>query len=217
MATDQLERECWAAGKLLCGVDEAGYGCLAGSLHVASVVFPANHDFSTLKGLNDSKKISDQQRFQLEPLIKQTALWWSCESATAAEIDAAAGTDRNVYWMRFELAERAINFFLSENPVQTTLVMDGNKALRIPGADSRFLVQGDAKCLTIAAASVLAKCAKNREMAALHEQHPEYGWDRNNGYWKADHVAAIEKLGFTDYHRRSYCSKIKQPTHTIVG
>lgn len=209
MATDQLERECWAEGRLLCAWDEAGYGSICGNLYCSGVIFPADYDFSRLPGLDDSKKLSDKKRFELEPLIKRDAAWWCCESATAAEIDTAAGTERNVYWMRFELAERAINFHLLGFQPRPTLMMDGNKALRVDGFDSRCMVKADQHVLSVSAASVLAKCAKNREMEELHNQHPEYGWNQNKGYWKADHVAAIERLGFTEHHRRSYCKKIQ--------
>lgn len=208
MATDQLERECWAEGRTLLSCDESGFGCIAGRMYCAGVVFPIDYDFGRLPGLNDSKELSDEKRFELEPLIKQDALWWFCEAATAAEIDAGEGTPHNVYWLRFELAERAINNHLFENP-RPIVLMDGNKALRLPGWDSRCLVKADLYCKTTSAASVLAKCAKNREMDVLHKQYPEYGWNSNKGYWKKEHVVAIEKFGFTEYHRRSYCKRIK--------
>jgi ribonuclease HII len=202
MADNSREQTCWAAGQLVCGIDEAGYGCLAGRMWVAGVVFGKGYDFSQLAGLNDSKQLTEEVRFRLEPIVKRDARWWFCASASPAEIDA-----ENAYWLRFRKAEERI---LAEEWDKVVFLMDGDHALRLPSLDSRCLKKGDAQCLTIAAASILAKCAKDREMIKLDGDFPKYGWAQNKGYGTPDHKAAIEKFGLTEHHRRKYCRNIKE-------
>jgi len=192
------ERSSWAAGRGLLAFDEAGYGSVAGSMFVAGVIFPINYDFAILCGLNDSKRLSEKKRFELELMIKREAEWYGIVSRTADEIDSG-----NVYYMRFAAAEA-----LGVHIGNVDVIMDGNVSLNMPNAHSSMcLVKGDSKCPSIAASSILAKCAKDREMIELHNECPEYGWNRNKGYLNAAHSAAIVKSGLTRHHRRSYCKK----------
>lgn len=204
MANDKYEQQCWAAGLVVAGIDEAGYGCLAGSLFTAGVILPSGFDFSELPDLNDSKQLTQGQRFKLEPKIKKLATHWFVCEATAAEVD-----EENAYWLRFRLAEDYINKHRAELPAGLVCIMDGNQALRVNGIDSQCLIKGDTLCFSIAAASVLAKCAKDRQMIMLDKDFPQYGWASNKGYGSPGHKDAISKHGFTPHHRRKYCKNIK--------
>ena len=201
MPDNSLEISSWAAGHLLLTFDETGYGCIAGSMFVAGVTFQHNFNFSLLSGLNDSKKMSEKSRFAMESLILQHCLWSCCREVTAAEIDAGSP-----YHMRFSIAQdiaREFNMLGAAN-----VIMDGNVSLNLPQAhSSTCLVKGDSKCLSIAAASVLAKCAKDRQMIALSDESPVYGWASNKGYESQSHGDAILKFGLSRHHRKSYCKK----------
>ena len=209
MATDQFERECWAEGKLLAGFDESGMGCLAGHMTVAGVIFPKNFDFSFLPGLDDSKKLTEEKRFELEPLIKKSALHWFCSEATAAETDACKTATFNIYWLRFKMIED----YLFENaailPTNIITYMDGNKPLVKNHYENRCMVKGDSKVLTISAASVLAKCRKDAHMNVASELYPEFGFSVNKGYWSKEHEEAIIEFGPTPIHRLLYLRNIE--------
>lgn len=204
MPSRKYEEEQWAANKLLLGLDESGYGCYAGSQFVAGCVFPSGYDFSALPGLNDSKKLTEEKRFELEPIIKRDALKWFVVETTAAEFDAAD----NKFWLRFIALRDYITIHRDEFPPNIMTLMDGNKALVVEGIENKSLTKGDLHCYTIAAASVLAKTAKDRQMIALDADFPQYGWVRNKGYHSDEHKAAIQKFGFTLHHRQSYCRSI---------
>lgn len=200
MIDSLLEKQSWANGKLLLACDEAGYGCLAGSMFVAGVAFPKDFDFSKLPKLNDSKALTEKQRFALEEPIRSSAEYWFCCEITPTEID-----NGKPYYIRFQTAELKIVELDIIGKVD--VIMDGNIPLKVHGARSSCLVKGDSKCLSIAAASVLAKCAKDRQMIELDSVHPEYGWASNKGYESQLHRDAIIEHGLTRFHRRSYCKK----------
>ena len=204
MASNELELEAWRNGKLLLGVDESGYGCLAGSMYIAGVIFPKDYDFTKLKGLNDSKKMTERRRFELETIIQADAFWYFVAEATPAEIDST-----NVYYLRFEKAAEAIEAN-TNLPQNLDLYVDGNVPIKFTKLQlhCNTLVKGDSFSLSIAAASVLAKCAKDRQMLSLHDSFPDYGWKINKGYWSVDHVNALKSSGLTVYHRKTYCRKI---------
>ena len=211
MPSDKYEKECWRDGKFLAGFDESGYGCIGLHLTVAGAIFEKGFVFADLPGLNDSKKLTESQRFSLEAQIKDKAFWWFCKSATAAEVDAAkTGTD-NVYWLRFRMIEDHIKENRAAMPKNFVSLMDGNKALRLD-TDSRCLVKGDALCYSIAAASILAKCEKDRLAYEVDKEYPMYGFAEHKGYYNAAHVKAIEKYGFSPHHRRTYCRNITPGT-----
>jgi ribonuclease HII len=202
MISNEWEVKSWADNNLLLGVDEAGMGCLAGSMYVGGVVFPKDYNFDLLQGLNDSKKMKPAKRVSLEIQIKEDALKWFCLKVTAQEVD-----DESAYWARLTSAAAHI---VKLDPMlpDYTVLMDGNVAIEtLPWVESDFLIKGDGKCYTLAAASVIAKCAKDREMEILHEGYPVYNWKKNKGYGTKEHQDALAKFGLTEYHRRTYCKK----------
>lgn len=195
----ELEIESWKNNELVFGVDEAGYGCFAGSLWVAGVCFnPFKTIPDELKKLNDSKKISESTRFQLLPAVKKYARHWFLIEVTAEQINNSS----NVYWERFIAAE---NWFQEFTPKGARVIFDGNKALRLSEYKSEFLVKGDGKCLSIAAASVLAKTAKDKEMKDKSSLYPQYNFDKNKGYFSKQHGEALQKYGMSPEHRIKYC------------
>ncbi|WP_262396642.1 ribonuclease HII [Zongyangia hominis] len=191
-----LEREYRAGGiTLLCGVDEAGRGPLAGPVYAAAVILPAEFD---LPGLNDSKKLSPKKRERLYDLIKDQAVSYCIASASEREIDEV-----NILQATFLAMNRAV-LGLSVRP-QFALV-DGN---RDPGLDvpTRCVVGGDAKSASIAAASILAKVERDRVMEQLHEQYPQYAFDKHKGYPTKLHYEKIAAFGPSPVHRQSFLKK----------
>jgi ribonuclease HII len=178
--------------RLICGVDEAGRGPLAGAVYAAAVILDPN---KPIAGLNDSKKLSAKRRDALEDLIKEHALAYAVSFATAAEIDEINILQASMLAMRRAIAA------LSIRPDE--VLVDG---LHCPatGLPSRAIVQGDALEPSISAASILAKTARDRELMRLHALYPQYGFDQHKGYPTAAHRAALIKFGITPEHRLSY-------------
>jgi ribonuclease HII len=175
------------------GCDEAGRGCLAGPVFAAAVILPLDfaHPF-----LNDSKQLTENQRFELRPIIEREALAWSVVSLSAIEIDHL-----NILWASVEGMHRAIAK-LSIKP--TSLLIDGNRFRPFPGIPHHCMVKGDGRFLSIAAASVLAKTYRDEHMAVLSKKYPHYGWERNRGYPTIEHREAIRQHGATVEHRKSF-------------
>ncbi len=183
-----LER---AAPQPVCGVDEAGRGPLAGPVIAAAVILDPDH---IPPGLNDSKQLSPARRERLYGQIEISAQI-GIGRADVAEID-----EINILWATMLAMERAV----ADLPVTPAMVLiDGNRAPRW-ARPSRTIVKGDAKCLSIAAASIIAKVTRDREMQALARAHPGYGWETNQGYGSARHLAALAELGPTPHHRHSF-------------
>lgn len=178
--------------RLICGVDEAGRGSLAGAVYAAAVILDPN---KPIAGLNDSKKLSAKRRDALEIQIKEHALAYAVSFATAAEID-----EINILQASMLAMKRAIGA-LSIQPDE--VLVDG---LHCPasGLPSRAIVQGDGLEPCISAASILAKTARDRELMRLHALYPQYGFDQHKGYPTAAHRAALIKFGITPEHRLSY-------------
>lgn len=178
--------------RLICGVDEAGRGPLAGAVYAAAVILDPN---KPIAGLNDSKKLSAKRRDALEMLIKDQALAYAVSFASAAEIDQINILQASMLAMR-----RAIEA-LSLRPNE--VLVDG---LHCPATSlpTRAIVQGDALEPCISAASILAKTARDRELMRLHALYPQYGFDQHKGYPTAAHRAALVKFGITPEHRLSY-------------
>lgn len=177
---------------LICGVDEAGRGPLAGPVYAAAVILdPAR----PIEGLNDSKKLSEKKRDALAPLIKQQALAWAVAEASVAEID-----ELNILRATLLAMKRAVEA-LQITPQE--VLVDG---LYCPdtGLASRAIVKGDSSVAEIAAASILAKTERDAVMLALHERHPQYGFDGHKGYPTAAHLAALRQHGVSCEHRRSF-------------
>ena len=177
---------------LVCGVDEAGRGPLAGAVYVAAVILDP---MRPIAGLNDSKKLSERNRDRLALEIRANALCWNIASASVEEIDRLNILQATLLAMR-----RAVEG-LSLTPAMA--LVDG---LHCPPLDmpSRAIVRGDATEPTISAASILAKTARDAEMLVLHARFPDYGFDRHKGYPTAAHLDALRRHGVCDIHRRSY-------------
>ena len=177
---------------LVCGVDEAGRGPLAGPVYAAAVILdPARH----IVGLADSKVLTAARRRELAEQIRRYSLAWAIASASVAEIDAINILQASLLAMR-----RAVEQ-LSVAPGE--VLVDGNKCPSI-GYPVRAIVRGDSKVASISAASILAKTARDAEMVRLHQLYPHYGLDRHKGYPTVAHLAALERHGVTEIHRRSY-------------
>jgi ribonuclease HII len=183
------------------GVDEVGRGCLFGPVFAGAVVLPASAlDPLSRLGLTDSKKLSARRRAALVPVIQQLASAWALGQAAAAEIDRDG----------IRLAtERAMHRALQKLPRQPELVLvDGVLPLRGWAGEQVTLVRGDSHCLAIAAASVLAKQARDGLITALAERYPGYGLERHAGYGTAQHRAALEAWGPTPMHRLSFLGRL---------
>jgi len=177
---------------MICGVDEAGRGPLAGPVYAAAVILdPAR----PIAGLDDSKKLSERRRERLEIEIKQHALAWSIAFASVEEIDTL-----NILQATLLAMKRAIET-LALCP--TEVLIDGNRCPRLD-IPARAIVGGDATVAEISAASILAKTARDAEMRRLHERFPQYGLDRHKGYGTAAHLAALAAHGPAHFHRRSF-------------
>lgn len=175
------------------GCDEAGRGCLAGSVYAAAVVLPPDY---THPLLNDSKQLTDARRRALRTDIERDALAWAIGTATAAEID-----EINILRASILAMHRALDG-LSLRP--DFIIVDGNRFTPYGHTPHATIVKGDARYLSIAAASILAKTYRDDEMHRLAALYPGYGWERNAGYPTAAHREAIARLGVTPYHRRTF-------------
>ncbi|MDD5404510.1 MAG: ribonuclease HII [Sulfuricella sp.] len=177
---------------LLCGVDEAGRGPLAGAVFAAAVILdPAR----PIDGLADSKKLSEKKRDFLALQIREYALAWGIASVSAEEIDRINILQASLLAMRRAVEKLAL--------VPSEVAVDG---LHCPplAMPTRAVVKGDSLVAEISAASILAKTARDAEMLELHQLYPYYGFDRHKGYPTADHLAAIARHGVTPIHRRSF-------------
>ncbi len=180
-------------GVVEAGCDEAGRGCLAGAVFAASVVLPA--DFQC-EELNDSKKLTEKQRYALRPLIEERAIAWAVGIVSPKEIDQI-----NILNASFLAMHRAIDQ-LSVRPEH--LIIDGNRFRKYGEIPHQCVVKGDGKYLSIAAASVLAKTYRDDYMNELSLRFPAYLWSKNKGYPTKEHRKAIELYGATEYHRMSF-------------
>lgn len=177
---------------LICGVDEAGRGPLAGPVCAAAVILdPAR----PIPGLKDSKKLPEPKRVRLAGEIRAHALAWSVAWASAAEIDALNILRASLLAMR-----RAV---LGLHPAATEALIDGNRCPDLP-IPARAIVKGDASEPCISAASILAKTERDKEMRRLADIYPDYGFERHVGYPTPEHLAALEALGPSPIHRRSF-------------
>ena len=181
------------SGVIEAGCDEAGRGCLAGAVYAAAVILPP--DFRN-ELLNDSKQLSEKQRYALRPVIEQEAVAWAVGIVTPEEIDRI-----NILNASFLAMHRAIGQ-LSVTPQH--LLIDGNRFKPYRGIAHTCVVKGDGKYEAIAAASILAKTYRDDYMNELHEKYPMYDWKSNKGYPTKTHRAAIARYGTTPYHRQSF-------------
>ncbi len=177
---------------LVCGVDEAGRGPLAGPVSAAAVILDAGRP---IEGLADSKKLSEKQRDRLAPLIRERALAWSVAFAEVEEIDRINILQATLLAMR-----RAVEAL----PVRPDEVWVDGLHLPNTGLPSRAIVQGDSTVEAISAASILAKTARDEVMMQLHRCFPDYGFDRHKGYPTPAHLAALRQHGVSCVHRVSF-------------
>ena len=175
------------------GCDEAGRGCLAGAVFAAAVFWPPGFRNETL---NDSKQLTERQRYALRPLIEKEALAWAVGVVSPQEID-----EINILKASFLAMHRAIDA-LKVRP--EALLIDGNRFTAYRDLPYSCEVKGDGRYLSIAAASILAKTYRDDYMMKLHEEYPQYHWDENKGYPTRAHRAAIAQYGSTPYHRRTF-------------
>ena len=174
------------------GCDEVGRGCLAGPVVAGAVILdPECH----IPGLADSKTITAAERERLHDLIARKALAWSVAWAEPEEIDTI-----NIHQASLQAMRRAV---LAIAPLPDIVLVD---AFRIPDLDiaQRGVLHGDRRCAAIAAASIVAKVTRDRQMINYHKRDPRYGYDRHKGYATADHRAAVERYGYSSLHRRSF-------------
>ncbi len=188
------------------GLDEVGRGCLAGPVVAAAVILPledAEATLTRLTGVNDSKQLSASLRERLYDTIMQHALAVGIGSSSAEVID-----ERNI----LQATKLAMHGALAQlSPAPQALLLD---ALLLPkiALPQRSIIKGDARCLSIAAASIIAKVTRDRLMVALHEQYPQYGFDQHKGYGTEAHLAALHTHGATPHHRHSFA-----PVRALYG
>ncbi|CDG83418.1 ribonuclease HII [Janthinobacterium agaricidamnosum] len=186
--------------EIICGVDEAGRGPLAGPVFAAAVILDPQRP---IDGLRDSKKLSAAKRDQLVPLIKQHALAWAIAECSEAEIDALNILQATMLAMR-----RAVEALAT---VPTLALIDGNRC-PVMGIRSMAIVEGDDKVDAISAASILAKTARDAALMVLHDTYPQYAFDQHKGYPTALHLARLREHGVSPVHRRSYA-----PVRKLLG
>lgn len=201
----EFETRFWAQGdRHLAGLDEVGRGPLVGAVVAACVVLPGpdHPDFEAikqrLKGLTDSKKLSEARRLHFDAVVKEVALAWAIAACTPEEIDRL-----NILHASHEAMARALRR-VRKTVKPSRLLVDGHLSIKGIRAKQEPLVKGDSRSISIAAASVIAKVHRDAQMVALHARYPVYGFDRHKGYPTAEHLAAIAAHGLIPEHRRSF-------------
>lgn len=192
-------KSCLKSGLVEAGCDEAGRGCLAGSVYAAAVVFPSDYENPRL---NDSKQLSARARYSLREEIERDALAWAVGIVSAQEIDEINILNASILAMHRALDD------LSLRPQH--IIVDGNRFKSYGNTPYCTIVKGDGKYLSIAAASILAKTYRDDYMRDLAADFPQYGWDKNAGYPTRQHREAIVRYGLTPHHRRSYSLPVGQ-------
>ena len=188
-----LENSLRRAGFVhVAGVDEVGRGCLAGPVMAAAVVL---HPDRHIPGVCDSKLVPAPEREKLYDKILASAVAWAVAAADPAEIDRI-----NIHQASLRAMQRAV---LSLTPLPDIVLVDAFRVPDLPMAQ-RGVLHGDRRCSAIAAASIVAKVTRDRQMLQLHARDPRYGFDRHKGYATADHLDAVARFGYSDVHRRSF-------------
>ena len=180
-------------GKIEAGCDEAGRGCLAGSVYAAAVILPENYQNDLL---NDSKQLTEKRRYQLREIIQHDAVAWAVGIVTPEEIDKINILNASILAMHRALDQLKVR--------PEAIIVDGNKFKPYQKLPHTTIVKGDGKYLSIAAASILAKTYRDDYMNELAKEYPQYDWLSNKGYPTKKHRDAIRQYGITPYHRKSY-------------
>lgn len=176
-----------------CGTDEAGRGCLAGPVTAAAVILP--NGFSNAV-LNDSKQLSHKKRNLLRPIIEQEAVSFAVAQIFPSDIDRINILNASILAMHKSIDQL--------KPVPKFIIVDGNRFKPYNTIPFETIIKGDAKYLSIAAASILAKTNRDAYMEKIHEEYPMYNWKQNKGYPTVEHREAIKTYGITKYHRKSF-------------
>ena len=193
----ELENSIYEEGySLLCGVDEAGRGPLAGPVYAAAVILPRG---LVIEGLNDSKKLSDRKRRELFDVIKAESLTYGIASASVEEIE-----EHNILAATFMAMNRAI---AQLSPQPELALIDGNRSTDI-FVPNRAVIKGDSLCADISAASILAKVSRDTYMLEMAEKYPEYRFDKHKGYGTKLHYEMLRKYGPSPIHRPSFLRKM---------
>jgi ribonuclease HII len=190
---------------LICGVDEAGRGPLAGAVYAAAVILPAHYD---LPWLNDSKKLTARRREVLFDLIQACAVSWSVASASIEEIDELNILHATMLAMQRAVAGLAV--------VPDEALIDGNRVPKGLTVLGRAIVGGDALEACISAASILAKVSRDRDVETFEVLYPGYGFAQHKGYPTAQHLEALKRLGPCPVHRKSFGPVIRASTHAVL-
>lgn len=180
-------------GRVEAGCDEAGRGCLAGSVYAAAVILPPDYQNERL---NDSKKLTARQRYALRQDIERDAVAWAVGVVTPQEIDQINILNASILAMHRALDQLQVR--------PEAIIVDGNRFKPYHDLPHTTIVKGDGKYLSIAAASILAKTYRDDEMVRLAQEYPDYDWQHNMGYPTRKHREAIRQHGVTPYHRRTF-------------
>lgn len=189
----EMDRGLWAQGTVFAGIDEAGRGPLAGPVSAGCCIMPAE---PLIPGIDDSKKLSEKKREALYEQILETAVYARVAYATAEEIDELNILEATRLAMARAAADAPCGLFL----------LDAMEHVPLPG-EQRAIIHGDALCYSIAAASILAKVARDRLMRELDEKYPQYGFAKHKGYGTAEHIAALRQYGPCPEHRSLFVRK----------
>ena len=179
--------------KIECGTDEAGRGCLAGPVTAAAVILKKNF---LNNDIDDSKKISKKNRYKLKDIIEKEALEFSFTHIFPKKIDEINILNASILAMQKSIGKLFTKIDL--------IIVDGNKFKSYKNIPHQTIIKGDEKFLSIAAASIIAKTERDNYMNKIHNEYPQYGWDKNKGYPTKFHKEAILKYGITKYHRKSF-------------
>ena len=186
-------RNNYYEGMVEAGCDEAGRGCLAGSVYAAAVILPPDYHNELL---NDSKQLTEKRRYALRETIQRDAVAWAVGIVTPEEIDKINILNASILAMHRALDQLAVR--------PEAVIVDGNRFKPYGNVPFSTIVKGDGKYLSIAAASILAKTYRDDYMGKLAEEYPQYDWKSNKGYPTKKHRDAIRKFGTTPYHRRTF-------------
>jgi ribonuclease HII len=184
---------CYYKGKVEAGCDEAGRGCLAGSVYAAAVILPEDYQNELL---NDSKQLTEKKRYQLREIIERDAVAWAVGVVTPEEIDKMNILNASILAMHRALDQLKVR--------PEAVIVDGNRFKKYKDLPHTTIVKGDGKYLSIAAASILAKTYRDDYMNRLAEEYPQYDLLSNKGYPTKKHREAIRQYGITPYHRKTF-------------
>ena len=194
----KIEEEMYEAGiEVICGIDEAGRGPLAGPVVIAAAIMSRD---SMIEGVNDSKKVSEKKREELYEIITQEAISYGVGIIDQKEIDRINILNATKEGLTMAIRELTVR--------PNKIIVDALKGIETLGIPYDSIIKGDAKCYSISAASIIAKVTRDRIMRQWDEVYPQYGFAKHKGYGTAEHIAAIKEYGLCPLHRRSFVKNI---------